>query len=56
MGRGHASVEMSQPWAGLVRRSGRESPIRHKTFAGPHMDDAGPFLLVQPSKVEWHET
>lgn len=56
MGRAHASVGIFQPWAGLVERSGRESPIRHKRFAGPHIDDPGPFLLVHPSTVDWHET
>lgn len=56
MGWGHASAGISQLWAGLVGRSGRESPIRHKNFAGLNMDDPWPFFLVHPSTVEWHET
>ena len=52
MGRGHTSVGISQPWAELVERSGRESPIRHRRFSGPHMDDPGPSLLLHPWRVE----
>lgn len=56
MDRGHAFAGISQAWAGLVECPGRESPIRHRRCAGPHMVDSGPFVAVHRWRVDWYVT
>lgn len=56
MDQGHAFAGISHAWVGLVESPERESPIRHRRCAGPHMVDSGPFVAVHWWRVEWYVT